>query len=222
VKPGAPAGRQSLDNASGDSAPGDHAEKKSLIAREQDEQARSISRQVMDHIDPQTLVFLDETSTPTTMTPLRARAPRGTRILGWVPRGRWASVTLLATLTPSGFGPGLQIEGALDRQSFDTFVARTLLPTLRPGTTVVLDNLSVHKSATARTLIETAGCHLVFLPTYSPDFNPIEPALSKLKQLLRRAEARSLDAVMTATSDVYSRITAADAHAYYRAAGYFL
>ncbi len=176
----------------------------------------------MDHIDPQTLVFLDETSTPTTMTPLRARAPRGTRILGWVPRGRWASVTLLATLTPSGFGPGLQIEGTLDRQSFDTFVARTLLPTLRPGTTVVLDNLSVHKSATARTLIETAGCHLVFLPTYSPDFNPIEPALSKLKQLLRRAEARSLDAVMTATSDAYSRITAADAHAYYRAAGYFL
>jgi len=85
---------------------------------------------------------------------------------------------LLETLTPSGLGPGLQIESALDRQTF-TIVARTLLPTLHPGTTVVLDNLSVHKSATARTLIETARCHLVFLPPSSPDFNPIEQAFFK-------------------------------------------
>lgn len=185
VKPGAPAGRQSLDDASGDSAPGDPL-KKSLIAREQDEQARSIWRQVMDQIDPQTLVLLDETRTPTTLTPLRARAPQGTPIPGRVPRRRWASVTLLATLAPSGFGPVLQIEGALDRQTLDTFIARTLLPTLRPGNAVVLDTLCVHESGTARTLIETAGCHLVFLPASSRELNPIEQAFSKCSAVPRR------------------------------------
>lgn len=101
-------------------------------------------------------------------------------------------------------------------------VATTLIPTLPPGATVILDNLSVHKSAPARTLIEAAGCHLVFLPTSSPDFNPIEQAFSKLKQMLRRTEARTLDAIMTATQEIYPRISATDARTFYRAAGYFL
>ena len=106
------------------------------------------------------------------------------------------------------------------RQNAD--VERILIPSLRPGQTVVLDNLSVHKSAKARQLIETAGCHLVFLPTYSPDFNPIEQAFAKLKQRLRRIEARTVDAILTATQQHYGAITTADARSFYQEAGYNL
>lgn len=173
-------------------------------------------------ITPARLVFLDETSTPTTLTPLRARSPRGQRAIGRVPRGRWTTVTLLATLTPTGLGPGLQFPGALDRPAFEQFVAEVLVPYLTPGQTVVLDNLSVHKSAKARQLIEAAGCQLVFLPTYSPDFNPIEQAFAKLKALLRRTEARTVEAILTATQQHYPAITPADARGYYRDAGYYL
>jgi transposase len=176
----------------------------------------------MASTDPATLVFLDETGTPTTLTPLRARTRRGQRAIGRIPRGRWTTATLLATLTPAGLGPGLQFPGALDRQVFETFVEEILVPALQPGQTVVLDNLSVHKSATARRLSEAAGCWLVFLPTYSPDFNPIELAFGKLKHLLRTAEARSIQAIFTATHENYAKITAADARSYYRTAGYNL
>ena len=107
-----------------------------------------------------------------------------------------------------------------DRVVFEQFIAETLAPRLRPGQTVVLDNLSVHKSTRARRVIEAAGCQLVFLPTYSPDFNPIEQAFAKLKQPLRQAEARTVDGVMDATSDHYTAITPADARSFYRHAGY--
>ena len=176
----------------------------------------------MATVDPASLVFLDETSTPTTLTPLRARCPRGQRALGYVPRGRWTAVSLLATLTPDGLGPALQLSGPVDRAVFEQFVAETLVPSLRPGQTVVLDNLSVHKSAKARHLIEAAGCQLVFLPTYSPDFNPIEHAFAKLKELLRRAEARTVEAIMTATQLHYPDITPTDTRGFYRDAGYNL
>lgn len=199
-----------------------YAEKKTLIAREQDPEARAVWWQEMTTIDPSQVIFLDETSTPTTMTPLRARSRRGTRVIGRVPRGRWSAVTLLATLTPTGLGPGVQVEGAVDRHIFDTFAATTLVPTLHPGQVVVLDNLSVHKSAHARHLIEAAGCRLVFLPTYSPDFNPIEHAFAKLKLLLRQTEARSITTIMEATHAAYPRITASDARGYDRSAGYNL
>lgn len=176
----------------------------------------------MAPIDPSTLIFLDETSTPTSLTPLRARSRRGQRAVGRVPRGRWTTVTLLATLTPTGLGPGYQFTGALDRTVFEGFVEQVLVPCLRPGQTVVLDNLSVHKSAKARQLIEAAGCQLVFLPTYSPDFNPIEQAFAKLKGLLRRTEARSVETILTATHQHYPAITPADAQGFYRNAGYNL
>lgn len=172
--------------------------------------------------DPETLIFLDETSMSTTMTPLRARSQRGTRAIGQVPGGKWSTLTLLATLTPTGLGPALQVDGAVDRHVFDTFIATTLAPSLCPGQTVVLDNLSVHKSATARALIEAAGCALVFLPTYSPDFNPIEQAFAKLKHLLRQAEARSVEAIMTTTRACYPLITPTDTIGFYRDAGYNL
>lgn len=201
---------------------GRHAQKKTLIAREQDAQARAAWRDEVAALDPASLIFLDETSTPTNLTPRYARAPRGHRVIGRVPHRRWEAVTLLATLTPEGFGPGFQFAGAVDRLVFEAFVERILVPTLRPGQTVILDNLSVHKSARARALIEAAGCRLRFLPTYSPDFNPIEHAFSHLKTRLRRAEARSLAAILAATQDAYPALTPEHARSFYRNAGYKL
>lgn len=199
-----------------------HAQKKTLIAREQPEDARAAWRDEVAALDPASLVFLDETSTPTDLTPAHGRAPRGQRVVGRIPQRRWRTVTLLATLTPQGFGPSFQFEGALDRAIFTAYVERILVPALRPGQIVILDNLSVHKSARARAVIEAAGCQVRFLPTYSPDFNPIEQAFSQLKGRLRRAEARSVAAIFAATADAYPALTADHARHYYRNAGYKL
>lgn len=172
--------------------------------------------------DPAQLLFLDETSTPTTLTPLRARSPRGTRAIGQVPRRRWQNVTLLATLTPDGIGESVVINGATNRKIFDAFVVQRLVPVLRPGQIVILDNLSVHKSAAAQAAIEAAGCQLWFLPPYSPDFNPIELAFSKIKQQLRRAASRSYDEVLAATKLAVNAVTRSDARHYYQHVGYEL
>ena len=174
----------------------------------------------MTGIDPARLVFLDETSTPITLTPLRARAPRGQRAVGRVPHRRRPHISWLATLTPTGIGESLVVPGAVDRQVFDLFVERLLAPSLRPGQIVILDNLKVHESAKARSLIEAAGCHLVFLPTYSPDFNPIEPAFAKSKQALRRIGARSWETVVAAIGQALVTVTAADARAFFADAGF--
>lgn len=165
-------------------------------------------------------MFLDETSTPISSTPLRARAPRGQRAVGRVPRGTRPHITWLATLTPAGIGESVVVPGAVDRQAFDLFVERILVPGPRPGQVVLLDNLKVHDSATARRLTAAAGCHLVFLPTYSPDMNPIEQAFAKVKQSLRRAGARSWDSVVAAIGAALETVTAADARAFFAAAGF--
>ncbi len=170
--------------------------------------------------DPADLVFLDETSTPTTLTPLRARAPRGERAVGHVPRGRWEQVTLICALTPAGMAAPTLLPGALARDAFEVWVAEQLVPTLRPGQTVLLDNLSVHKSATARRLVAEAGCALRHLPTYSPDLNPIEPAFAKVKTALRRAEARDFDGLVAAAKPALDGVTPADVRGFYRDAGY--
>jgi transposase len=174
----------------------------------------------MAAVDPADLVFLDETSTPITLTPLRARAPRGQRAVGRVPRRKRPHISWLATLTPTGIGESVVVSGAVDRLAFDAFVAQALVPSLRPGQLVVLDNLAVHEGATARKLVEAAGCRLVFLPTYSPDFNPIEQAFAKTKQALRRAEARSWDAVVAAIGRALATVTEADARAFFADAGF--
>lgn len=174
----------------------------------------------MASVDPADLVFLDETATPTSLAPLYGRAPRGQRAVGRVPRGRREHVSWLATLTRDGIGESLLVPGAVDRDAFDAFVERALAPTLRRGQVVVLDNLSVHKSAEARRLVEAAGCRLVFLPTYSPDLNPIEQAFAKCKQALRRSGPRSFDAVVAAVGAALAAVTPADAAGFFRAAGY--
>jgi transposase len=171
-------------------------------------------------LDPQQLIFLDETSTPLTLTPLRARAPKGQRAIGHVPRGHRPHIVWIATLTADGLGASLVVDGPMDGRVFVAFVERVLVPSLRPGQVVVLDNLSVHKNARARHLIEAAGCQLRFLPAYSPDFNPIEQAFAKGKQGLRRQRPRSWDEVNAAIATLLPTITAHDARAFFAAAGF--
>jgi transposase len=193
-----------------------------VIAIEQDAEARQAWWATTTAFDPAQLLFLDETSTPTTLTPLRARSPRGTRATGRVPRRRWQNVTLLATMTPDGIGESVVIDGSTNRKVFDAFVEQRLVPALRPGQIVILDNLSAHKSAAAQAAIEAAGCQWCFLPSYSPDFNPIELAFSKIKQQLRRAEPRSYDEILAATKTAVNAVTRADAHHYFQHVGYAL
>jgi transposase len=196
------------------------AQKKSLTARERDEAARAAWRQEAAALDPADLLFLDETSTNTAMTRRRARAPRGQRAPGVVPRNHGPNVTLLAVLGPGGIATALAIPGATTRPVFDAFVAEFLAPALRPGQTVILDNLSVHKSARAQELLEAAGCRLRFLPAYSPDFNPIEPVFAKIKTSLRAAAARTHDDLVAATKAALDAVTPADAAGCYADCGF--
>lgn len=171
-------------------------------------------------MDPSRFVFLDETSTPVSLTPLRARAPRGQRAVGHVPHGKRPPISWLATLTAQGIGESLVVPGAIDRPIFDAFVDSRLAPRLRPGQIVLLDHLSVHKSATAPARVEAAGAHLVFLPTSSPDMNPIEHAFAKIKQALRRREARSWETIVTAIGEALETVTETDARAFFADAGF--
>jgi transposase len=154
------------------------------------------------------------------MTPRRARAPRGERAAGAAPRNHGPNVTLLAALTPHGAGPALTVEGAADRLVVEAYVGRVLVPTLRPGQVVILDNLSAHKGDEVRKLIEGAGCRLLFLPAYSPDFNPIELAFAKVKERLRRTAARTVDAVVAAIGEALDAVSAADARGFFAHCGF--
>jgi transposase len=153
---------------------------------------------------------------------LRARAPRGERATGRVPRNHGPNVTLFAALTPDGIGPAMALEGAADGAAFAVYVERLLVPSLRPGQVVVLDNLSVHKGAAIRALVEAAGCRLLFLPAYSPDLNPIELAFAKVKAELRRAAARAFDALVDAIGAAIDAVTPADARGFYAHCGFAL
>ncbi len=169
---------------------------------------------------PEDLVFVDESGVATNMARLYGRAPRGQRARGAVPHGRWERLTILGGLTLAGLTACLAVEGAADTAVMVAFTREVLVPALRPGQVVVMDNLSVHRAAAVRRLIEAAGCRLVFLPPYSPDLNPIEPAWSKLKALLRAAGARSVDALHAALARLVDAITPGDARGYFRHCGY--
>jgi len=171
-------------------------------------------------LDPADLVFLDETAAHIAMTPRYARAPRGVRVYGAVPRHRGRNLTLLAALTTAGIGPAMALDGAADGPAFVAYVRAFLVPTLRPGQVVIRDNLAVHKAAEARALIEAAGCRLRFLPPYSPDYNPIELAFATLKEQLRRAGARTRAALEPAIARALDAITALDAAHWFRHCGY--
>lgn len=167
-----------------------------------------------------TVVFLDETSTHTSFTRTHGRAPTGQRVHGAVPRNHGPNISCLAVLTPHGVLTSLAIPGAVDGQVFLQWVSAELLPRLTPGTTIVLDNLSVHRSAAVRQTVAAAGCQLRFLPAYSPDFNPIELTFSRLKTHLRAAGKRTFAEVVAEIGASFTSVTAAHAAAWYRHCGY--
>jgi transposase len=163
-------------------------EKKSLAASERDEAQRQAFREQLGPRAAAALVIVDESGTNLNLTPLYARAPRGARVYGQVPRNTPKNTTLIASLTWAGMGPAMTLAGATDTAAFVAYLEQVFAPTLRPGQIVVLDNLSAHKSEQGRRLIEARGAELWYLPAYSPDLSPIEQAFSKLKTLLRRAK----------------------------------
>jgi transposase len=166
------------------------------------------------------LVFVDESGIATNMTRRYARAPKGERALGRVPAGHWRQFTVLGGLSKEGLIACMSIEAATDREIFVAFVREVLLPELRSGQVVILDNLNAHKGAEVTELIEAAGCRVLYLPAYSPEFNPIELCWSKLKGLLRSAAARTKEALEEALTAVIQQITAADAQGWFRHCGY--
>ncbi len=173
----------------------------------------------MKAVDPRRLVFVDESGTHTALTRLCARAPRGRRVQGQVPRNRGKNTTYVAALTWDGMHAPWTVEGAMDTAAFLVSVQEVLAPTLQPGQIVVLDNLSVHKAAGIRALLEACRCELWFLPAYSPDLTPIEEAFSKLKAGLRRLGARTREALLEAIGHVVPTITTHDAHGWFLHAG---
>lgn len=171
-------------------------------------------------MEPSRFVFVDESAATIRLTPVMGRAPRNVRCVGSVPRNWGRSTTVIAALDHTGIAGSLLVEGAADRLVFNTFVEQVLAPRLEPGQIVVWDNLSVHKSTLARQAIEARGCELWFLPPYSPDFNPIEQAFSKLKAYLRRVEQRDREGLWAAIGDGVAQITADDANGWFRHCGY--
>lgn len=166
------------------------------------------------------MIFLDECGSHIALTPLYARAPRGQRAFGAVPRNRGKNTTLIACLSLTGIQAPLILEGAVDTDVFERYVEYILAPTLSPGSVVVLDNLSVHTSARARQTIEACSCQMLFLPAYSPDLTPIEEAFSKLKAFLRRVGVRTREALVEAIGAGLETITRQDAHGWFGHCGY--
>jgi transposase len=183
---------------------------------------RAAWREAMAGVRAEDLVFVDELGADIRLTRADARAPRGQRAVGRVPRNHGKSTTLVAALTPTGLRAPLRRLGAINGESFAAYVRDVLCPLLRPGQVVAMDNLSAHQGAAVREAIAAAGCALVFLPPYSPDLSPIEPAFSKVKALLRAAGARTQDALDAALDAAVARVTAQDARAFFNHCGYSL
>jgi transposase len=142
------------------------------------------------------------------------------RAYGSVPRNRGRNTTVLASMSVEGMGPSMAVEGATTARVFETYVERVLAPTLRKGQVVVMDNLSAHKGQRVRELIEDRGCELLYLPSYSPDLNPIEEAFSKIKGLLRKAQARSREVLLEAIGAAISAVSDRDALGFFEHCGY--
>lgn len=171
-------------------------------------------------LDPATLVFVDETGASTKMARLNGRAPKGERLRMSVPHGHWKTTTFVGGLQLTGMAAPLVIDGPMTGAWFETWVTQALAPTLRPGDVVILDNLPAHKGAGARAAIEAVGARLLFLPPYSPDFNPIENAFAKLKAMLRKAAARTIDELWRAIGQAIDLFTPGECANYFAAAGY--
>ncbi len=165
-------------------------------------------------------MFLDASGVTTQMTRLWGRAVRGERIAEATPQGHWKVLTTLGAMSLRGIEAAMTIESPTDGEVFTAYVEQVLCPKLQSGDVVGLDNLSAHKVAGIRELIEGCGAHLLYLPPYSPDLNPIEQAWSKFKQFLRAAKARTAEALEQAVTEALKTITADNAAAWFRHCGY--
>jgi transposase len=175
---------------------------------------------VAARVEPERLVFVDECGTHTSLAPLYGYAPKGERLRLSVPRRRGKNTTLLSSMTVGGMGPSLAVEGPTTARVFETYVKEGLAPSLESGRIVVMDNLGAHRPKRVRELIEQRSCKLVYLPAYSPDYNPIEEAFAKIKHLLRNAAARTKEALVEAIGVALSAVSAQDARGFFEHAGY--
>lgn len=199
-------------------------QKKSAHALEQDRPDILKRRQAwfdnQPDLDPARLVFIDETGLSTKMARLRGRAPRGERCRAGMPHGHWKTTTFSGALRLTGMTAPFVYDGAMNGNVFLAYVKQILVPSLSAGDIVVMDNLPAHKIAGVRDVIETAGARLLYLPPYSPDFNPIENAFSKLKALLRAKAERTIEALWDALAAVLAQFSPAECANYFKAAGY--
>ena len=171
-------------------------------------------------VAPERLVFIDETWAKTNMAALRGWAPRGQRLTAKVPHGRWKTMTFLAALRHDRIEAPWLLEGPIDGDSFRTYVEKVLVPTLKPGDIVIMDNLGSHKSKAVRKAIRNADAKLFFLPKYSPDLNPIEQLFAKLKHLLRQAAGRTTEAVYQAIGKLLDQFDPKECANYFKNSGY--
>jgi transposase len=197
-------------------------QKKSQIAQERDEEVRGMWRWLASRFDARRLVFVDESGFNISMTRLRARAPRGKRAYGKVPRNRGKNTTLIAAITLEGaMGESMTVEGATDALAFEAYVEHFLAPSLREGQVVVLDGLGAHRTEKVEELVQARGADLVFLPSYSPDLNPIEEAFSKIKHLVGKEGARVREALVETIARALAAVTREDAAGWFAHAGYW-
>ena len=171
-------------------------------------------------LDPERLIFVDESGATTKMARLRGRSPRGERCRAAIPHGHWKTTTFTGALTLGGMTAPMVLDGPMNGPAFLAYVEQVLAPTLRPGHVVIMDNLPAHKVAGVRTAIEATGATLRLLPPYSPDFNPIELAFSKLKALLRKAAARTVPELWDTISRALPQFSPTECANYFTACGY--
>src|SRR3954468_8882059 len=198
--------------------------KKSVPAAEQNrpdvKEKRECWHEQLQGIDPDRFVFIDESGAKTNMTRTRGRAPRGVRVIEPVPHGHWQTTTMIAAVRTTGPCAAAVVSGATDSDVFRAYVQHVLVPDLKSGDVVVLDNLQPHKAAGVREMVEEAGATLLYLPPYSPDYNPIENMWSKVKQFLRSAAARTQQALSEAITAALKTISISDCLGFFRNCGY--
>jgi transposase len=182
--------------------------------------AREHWRSAQKLLDPARLIFIDETGTSTNMARLRGRCRRGERLIGKIPHGHWKITTFVAGLRCDAITAPFVIDRPMNSTIFKAYLEQCLVPTLRAGDIVVMDNLSSHKSDEVREIIEIAGATLLYLPPYSPDLNPIEMAFSKLKAHLRKAAERSVPALWDRIGAILDTFSAAECSNFFSHAGY--
>jgi transposase len=218
------AGGQPLDDVPGASVAAAGAQKKTLHACEREtprvRALRGHFKKRIAAVDPEKLVFVDESGINTSMTRGRGRAAPGERVPGAVPQGHWKTLTMIGAMRLEGMAAAVTVDAATDTDVFGTFVRDALVPALRPGDVVVWDGLTPHKTRQVQQEVEQARARLMPLPPYSPDLSPIEPAWSKVKGHVRQTEPRTTEALGHAAAEGFERVTAADARGWFVNCGY--